>query len=498
MNEVQQRAAKALSRDPAIELIEYQREWITVGRMRALADKVDALIDASGADPAAPVALVPRNRPEILAALLGLLARGRHLRMIHVYQSPEGIARNVLRLKPATVLAMAQDLSEEVLTALKENGIAGIALAEMDAAAAPGCARSTAICDPPPPEPQIDLLTSGTTGPPKQFPITYEFVAREMVNGSPLSLAGDFDPLALPPAHLYWPFGNFSGLYAILTPMLLGMRGVLADRFSVLEVHDYVRRFRPGFIGLPPAGVQMVLDAGIPVEDFACLKFVRVGSAPLKLATHRAFEDRYGIPILQSYGATEFGGPVTDMPLAFHPEWTRKKIGSVGVPYRGAQLRVVDPDTGAPLAPGEQGLLEVIAPRMGPEWIRTSDLGIIDADGFVWHRGRADGAIVRGGFKLLPEAIEGALVLHDAVAAAMVTAFPDHRLGEVPAAAVVVKPGARQPSREELIAHLREHIEATHIPVLWMFVDQLPSNAMMKPDRAALRAMFEQEAIANT
>lgn len=493
MSSVEDMAARALARDPAIPLIEYQKQWISIGEIRNLADRVNALINASGADPRAPVALVPRNRPGVLAAMLGLAARGRHIRMIHVYQSPEGIARDIVRLKPAVLLASAQDFSDEVVAVLKERGIAGIALDGMEATVVEGCERSTAKCDPPPTKPQFDLLTSGTTGRPKQFPISYDFIAREMVSNSTLSLDGKVDPLQLAPAQLYWPFGNFSGLYATLTPMLLGMRGVLTDRFNVADCHDYLRRFRPDWLGLPPAGVQMILDADIPVEDFASVKFVRVGSAPLPLASHRAFEDHYGIPILQAYGATEFGGPVTVMPLEIYPEWGRKKLGSVGIPYGDAQLRAIDPETGEVLPPGSEGLLEVIAPRMGPDWIRTSDLGVIDEDGFVWHRGRADGAIMRGGFKLLPEVIEEALDLHESVAAAMATGIPDRRLGQVPAVGILLKPGARTPAIEELEAHLRKHIESTHIPVAWRFVDALPYNAMMKPDRLALRKTFEIE-----
>jgi len=128
---------------------------------------------------------------------------------------------------------------------------------------------------------------------------------------------------------------------------------------------------------------------------------------------------------------------------------------------------------------------------MGMHWIRTSDLGVVDEDGFVWHRGRADGAIMRGGFKLLPETIEEALVLHESVAAAMATGVADRRLGQVPVVGVQLKRGARTPTVEELEAHLRQHIEATHIPVQWRFMTALPYNAMMKADRLALRKTFE-------
>jgi acyl-coenzyme A synthetase/AMP-(fatty) acid ligase len=77
---------------------------------------------------------------------------------------------------------------------------------------------------------------------------------------------------------------------------------------------------------------------------------------------------------------------------------------------------------------------------------------VIDEDGFLFHRGRADGAIMRGGFKLLPETIERALMLHEAVSAAGVTGVPDHRLGQVPAAAIQLKRGVAQPTIAELEA----------------------------------------------
>lgn len=495
MTKVQEMAQWALGRDAEAPLIEFAGHWHTIGEIRRLGEAVNALIDAGGAEERAPIAFVPRNRPAMLAAMLGLAARGRYVRMIHPYQSPAGIARDLERLRPAMLVALAEDFVDEVPELLAARDIGGIALDGMDARAFAGAERATSDHAPVPSEPQFDVLTSGTTGPPKQFPITYEFIAREMVAGSTMAADAEApDPLTLAPAHLYWPFGNFSGLYSTLTPMLLGMRGVLSDRFRVADFHDYLRTYKPEMIGLPPSGVQMVLDADLPVEDFASVKFVRVGSAPLPLASQAAFEDRYGIPILQAYGATEFGGPVTNMPLEAYLEFGRKKMGSVGLPFRGAQLRAVDPATGEMLPPGSEGLLEVIAPRMGDDWIRTSDIGVVDEDGFVWHRGRADGAIMRGGFKLLPETIEQALVRHPAVAAAMATGIPDHRLGQVPAVGIRLKPDAAEPSLKELETHLRAEIEATHIPVSWRFLETLPYNAMMKPDRIALSRLFAETA----
>jgi acyl-coenzyme A synthetase/AMP-(fatty) acid ligase len=176
-----------------------------------------------------------------------------------------------------------------------------------------------------------------------------------------------------------------------------------------------------------------------------------------------------------------------------HARWGKTKLGSAGRPIAGARLRVVDPETGEVLPPGQEGILEVIAPRIGPEWIRTSDLAVVDADEFLFHRGRADGAIVRGGFKVLPETIERALLLHPAVCASAVVGLSDSRLGQVPAAVVQFKRDATQPTIDELERHLRGHVYATHIPVAWRVVEELPRTASFKVDRRAARDLFETE-----
>jgi long-chain acyl-CoA synthetase len=83
------------------------------------------------------------------------------------------------------------------------------------------------------------------------------------------------------------------------------------------------------------------------------------------------------------------------------------------------------------------------------------------------------------------------LKLHPAISAAGVTAAADKRLGQVPAAAIQLKPGVAPPSVAELEQHMRQNVEAPHIPLIWRFVESLPYTAMMKVDRAALRRMFE-------
>jgi acyl-coenzyme A synthetase/AMP-(fatty) acid ligase len=131
----------------------------------------------------------------------------------------------------------------------------------------------------------------------------------------------------------------------------------------------------------------------------------------------------------------------------------------------------------------------VVSPRIGPDWIRTADLGVVDEDGFVFHRGRADGAIMRGGFKILPETIEAALKQHPAVAEAVVVGVPDDRLGQVPAAAVKLKDG-QAAEAAALETHLRERVLSTHIPTKWLFCDDYPRTISAKIDRQGVRRQF--------
>lgn len=490
MTSLQQMSAAALQRPPSRPAIEFEGQWYDWGDLARVADDVRRLLVASGAGPDAPVAFIPRNRPAALATLLALIAEGRTIRMIYAFQSAAGIFREISRLQPAAVIADARDFGSELCGALSGNGIVAIALDDMIARAIPSLEHvGSNGPGPTSNQPQIEILTSGTTGPPKQFAISYALLEKHFIDSALARQQGD-NPEELPPFLLFFPLGNISGIYSTLPMLLRGQRIILLERFTLESWHDYVKRYRPAHAGLPPSFVQQVLDADIPKADLASIRGLGVGAAPLDPTVQQAFEDHYGIPILVSYGATEFAGPVTAMTAALHVDWGRKKLGTVGRAMAGAQLRIIDPDTGIQLEPGSEGLLEVVSPRLGPDWIRTSDIAMIDRDGFLFHRGRADGAIMRGGFKVLPESVERALMLHPAIAEAAVTGVPDQRLGEIPGAAIRLKPGAATPSIDALKAHLREHVLSTHIPEKWLFFNDLPRTPSLKIDRPALRRLF--------
>jgi len=463
---------------------QYSGDWI--GETAA---KVSSAL--SDLEPGEPVAFAPRNRPSSIAALLALLASGRTIPMLYPFQSPNGLANDVRRLKLRALLASSDDLQGPVIEALQTVGARGLALDE-DAGArmhSRPSSLSAVAATQAPEDPAIRILTSGTTGAPKHFSVTYATIGKWLAG---VSMMFEGAPSLRPPELIYFPLSNISGLYHFLPILMSGQPFELLEKFDIMIWLNHMKRHRPKFGSLPPPGLRMLLDAQVPPEDLSFMRYMRTGAAAIDHSTIREFQKKYGIPLLSSYGATEYCGPVTYMTPELSDRWGDTKFGTSGKVWNGAQMRIVDAETGEVLPPGKEGLVEVIAPLVGPDWIRSTDVGILDEDGFFFHRGRADGAIMRGGFKLLPEVIEAAIVTHDAVALAAVVGIAEPRLGQVPVAAIQLRPGVAPPAEDELIEHIRQRVYKTHVPVAFRFVDTLPRTPSMKIDVRAVRALFSE------
>jgi acyl-CoA synthetase (AMP-forming)/AMP-acid ligase II len=234
----------------------------------------------------------------------------------------------------------------------------------------------------------------------------------------------------------------------------------------------------------------MVLQSNLTRQDLASIRAVTSGTAPLSAEDADAFTAKFGIPVLTSYAATEFGGGVAGWTLADHQKYWQVKRGSVGRPSLGAQLRVVD-DDGATLGPDQAGLLEVKPGQLGPsaQWMRTTDLARIDEDGFLWILGRADQAIIRGGFKVIPDDVRAALEGHPAVRGAAVVGRPDDRLGQTPVAMVELRNG-ESIDAAALIEFLRARLARYEVPTDIAIVDDIPRTPSGKADLGAVREFF--------
>jgi len=478
--------SKVLSMDASANAVQFEGEWRTWGWVQDIARQVGEHLATVGADHV-PVSFVARNHPAALAGLVGLITQARTIRMIYAFQSPAAMAASIAKLASPALVLMESDLTPEVAAAIEAAEMTCITLSDAGAVLSRrGRRPDSAVSDP---SPTIDILTSGTTGPPKQYPIAHSVFAHMMINQSTPVL----QQKSAPPFLMAFPFGNIAGLSMLIGSFLQGQPIMLLDRFSLDVWRDYVVHYRPASVGLPSAAIPMILNAKLPAEDLASVKYVTTGAAPLDVELQKAFQDTYDARILLVYGATEFGGPVTAMTPVLDAEWGDAKLGSSGRALPGVELRVRDEETGEVVPAGEVGLLDVISPRIGPDWIQTSDLVRIDADGFLYCIGRADGAIMRGGFKVLPETLEQVLRLHPAVAFAGVVGIDDRVLHQVPGAVIQFKGEVGTPSVEELERHVRTHLPSPYVPKQWHFVEAMPLNSAYKIDRAALRKLFTPE-----
>jgi acyl-coenzyme A synthetase/AMP-(fatty) acid ligase len=244
--------------------------------------------------------------------------------------------------------------------------------------------------------------------------------------------------------------------------------------------------------------MKMILDANIPAEEFASIRAFTCGTAPIAPEAIDEFVKRYGTPVLTTYGATEFAGAICGWSIATFQKYWSTKRGSAGRMHPGIEARTVDRETFAPLPAGEIGLLELRGPVLGDgvNWVRVSDLAKIDADHFLWVVGRADNAILRGGFKVLPDEVVKAIESHPAISEASVVGIADDRLGAVPVAAFVVKPDAPAPTVQELTAFLREQLTPYQIPAQFRQVAELPRTPSLKVSMPGVKALFVDQEVA--
>ncbi len=338
------------------------------------------------------------------------------------------------------------------------------------------------------------LHTSGTTARPKRVPLTHGALAHGALCGSAsLRLAPGDRSLWFAPLH---HIGGLLG--AVLYPVACGASTALLPGFDADRFFDWLEALEPTWYWGVPAMHQAVLEKAATRRDAARrarLRLVRSGAAPLAPAVIARLQDTFGAAVLEVYGMTETG-LLTSNPLPPLPQ----KAGSVGVPV-GAELVVVD-EAGRPLPAGIEG--EVVARGPGvmqgydadPEasreafrdgWLRTGDLGRLDAEGYLTLTGRLKEQINRGGIKVSPRAVDDALLAHPAVAQAAAFPLPHARLGEDLAAAVVLRRDqAAAPG--ELRAFLAGRLAPAQVPGRIVVLDSIPAGPTGKPRRGELAA----------
>lgn len=496
--ELHEKIRRMLASQPDAPAIEFNGCWHPRYEFGLIADRLDAALSVHGHSPGTRVGLVARNRPPHLGAFAALLATRRCVVMINSAQDRQAIADDIGKLKLPVIIADREDWNAQTIAAASKAGVLGFALThdpENPVVAVPGLEiSSTNALSVGAPDVAMELLSSGTTGAAKRIPLLARTLDRAVSDAASVYASGIAED-GIPTNVVFHPLGNIAGVTFVMPFLVDGHPLALLERFHLDHWLEAVRRHRPARASLPPAVLRAILDEKVAREDLASFASIGVGAAPLDPELQEQFEHAYGIPLLAGYGATEFCGVVANWTLDLYREFGKIKRGSVGRPRPGVDLRIINPDAGegesSKVPINAPGLVEARVQRVGNAWIRTTDIGYIDGDGFLYLCGRADHAINRGGFKILPDEVARVLRQHPKVGDAAVIGIADTRLGQVPVAALEIRANAQAPSESELEAFARARLLAYQIPVRFLIVNALPRNLSMKVSVPQLARLFE-------
>jgi long-chain acyl-CoA synthetase len=279
---------------------------------------------------------------------------------------------------------------------------------------------------------------------------------------------------------------------------MIGCEVAIWERFSASKFWDSVADLRPVAISAVPTILAAVLHTANAPSGTTSLRYIICGAAPLSRELLEAFQNRFDIRILEGYGLTE-----STCVSSLNPYYGARKPGSIGLPVRGQQMKIVNPD-GARVEDGELGEIVVKGPNVmagylrNPEatakaihdgWLYTGDVGYVDSDGYFFIVDRAKDMIIRGGENIYPREIEEVLYTHAGVLECAVIGVPDEIRGEEVLAFVTPKPGAEL-DEEQLKGWAAERIAAFKVPRRFEIRPELPKNATGKINKQPLREEF--------
>jgi malonyl-CoA/methylmalonyl-CoA synthetase len=339
----------------------------------------------------------------------------------------------------------------------------------------------------------VIIYTSGTTGRPKGAEITHGNLASNLqaLHDAWGWRAEDVLLHVLPIFHVH---GLFVALHGALHA---GATTLMMREFNAQRTLELLSSGQCTVFMAVPTIHRRLLD--VPNADQFDLSHVRLitsGSDRLPDEVFSGYQKTFGNTLLERYGMTETGMNCSN------PLKGDRRVGSVGRPLPGVQVRIVHSETGAILPAGEIGDVQLRGPNVfkgywkQPEktsdsfssdgWFKTGDLGYLEADGYLTLCGRSKDLIISGGLNIYPPEVERILMEHPAIAACAVIGCPDPEWGERVTAVVVLQKGETV-SSEDLIRFCRENLAPYKSPKSIVFRDDLPRNAMGKIQKAELR-----------
>jgi acyl-CoA synthetase (AMP-forming)/AMP-acid ligase II len=477
------------------------RPALTHGRLRDLAQRTVASLNALGAGRNDRVAIVLANGPEMAACFLGAACGVTTAPLNPAYRADE--FEFFLSDLGARLLVVEHDSTSPAIEVAQRLGVRIVDLHPGEAAGdftlrARSGGAAAAPAHPGPAEPQdiaMVLHTSGTTSRPKIVPLSQRNLCASAGNIA--------RTLAFTPADRglnVMPLFHIHGLIAgVLAPVSAGSAVFCTPGFNALRFYAWMDEAAPTWYTAVPTMHQAIVSRAsknLEVIRRHPLRFIRSSSSSIPPQVIRELEEVFGAPLIESYGMTEATHQMASNPL---PPAVRKP-GTVGLPA-GPQVAIMSEDgkllpaggigeiviRGANVTAGYENNPKANAEAFVDGWFRTGDQGTLDAEGYLSLTGRLKEIINRGGEKISPREVDEVLMDHPAVAQVVCFAIPHPKLGEEVGAVVVLREGAQLTERE-LQSFVGERLADFKVPRKVLFLDEIPKGATGKLQRIGLAA----------
>lgn len=488
----------------AIHSIDQGRS-IAFAPLRELVDRTAARMKALGVHRGSRVAILSGECLEKLVLMFAAWRCGATACPFHAEIAPAHLRSILARIAPRLVVWRRGDLDGEALTA-------GLSCPSMpftsldDRLFAPGAEESAGrLAEAGQEYGAADegciFATSGTTDRPKC--VVWDHLGLWLCGLSTIDFTG------LGPDDRLLEYRTFSWLSPQIVTFMpfvaLGLSVFMAAGFSRTRFFDWVREHKITVAAGVPTVINMLLDQPVDVDraEIASLRLMTASSAPLAPERWRQFEERYGVPIAQFYGASEGGWLCGN-------RHNHCKHGTAGPPAKHMDLAILTAN-GDICPPGVEGEISIRGPQTAlasispdgvwedrrpyrlTERVRVGDLGVMDADGFVTVTGRVKDVILRGGVSIAPLEIDAAMMAHPGVREAAAIGVPDRIWGEEIVCYIVPVEGAAKetaPSAADLVAFAATVLPDFKRPRQVVFVDRLPRNDRGKVRRDDLKALW--------
>lgn len=493
----------AAQEEPGRIALEFAGREYSYGAVAEEAGRVAAALRREGVGPGEAVGLMLPNLPEFVTALFGTFINGGFIVPFNVLLRPPEI-RYLCEDSGVRLIFVYESFLPQVLEGISELAsppkivvIGKSSRGQTNYSEFAGVEGDLAPHPTHDDSPVMTLYTSGTTGKPKGAVITNRnLIANlKMMDEVFIPKEGDKALCVLPLFHCF-------ALNAVLIQSIKNRSTVvLHAKFEVEAAIKSLAEDRiTAFSGVPTMYFYILKQPGIEKVRFPDLRYCVSGGAAMPVEVMKEFESRFNVPVLEGFGLTE-----TTVSVCCNRPDRIRKAGSIGQPYTGVEMKIVD-DMDNEVAAGELGELIVKAPNVMKEylnkpeatadairdgWFHTGDIGYTDEDGFFFIVDRKKDMIIKGGYNIYPREIEEVIYQLPQIAEAAVVGVFDEAKGEVVRAVIALKPGQALPE-EALRAHVEANLAKYKHPQDYTFVEELPKGPTGKILKREIRQQWQQ------